>query len=154
MCRNRSHRGVACLLGCSANTTKKEAKRKKPAWRGLRRSVPGGAGAAPSPPADPAPANPAASTGRGTPAATASAPDKTSPRNEQNPAGANRTLVADLDSAVSFRGKNAAAAEPDPKPAATGNLDAGKRWTLSTPAPLPPPRPVLSGDIAVAFADA
>jgi uncharacterized protein YcbK (DUF882 family) len=105
-------------------------------------------------PADPAPANPAASTGRGTPAATASAPDKTSPRNEQNPAGANRTLVADLDSAVSFRGKNAAAAEPDLNPAATGNLDAGKRWTLSTPAPLPPPRPVLSGDIAVAFADA
>ncbi len=95
-------------------------------------------------PADPAPANPSGSTGRGTPTASASI--------KNAPAGTSRTLVADLGSTVSSRDIGAGAAAPDSNAAATDNLKAGKRWTLS--APLPPPRPLLSGDITLAFADA
>lgn len=108
-------------------------------------------------PADAAPANPAASASRGTPAAiavSAPAPDKKPPRNDQNAAGANRTLVADLGSTVSSRDSSVAAAEQDQNAAATNNLNVGKRWTLSTAAPLPPPRPALHSDIALAFNDA
>jgi uncharacterized protein YcbK (DUF882 family) len=97
-------------------------------------------------PADTAPATPAALAGRSTPAATAvslPAPDKNTPRNEATPANANRALVADLGTAVPSRDNNDAAA--------TGNLNTGKRWTLS--APVPPPRPAQPSGIAVAFAD-
>lgn len=107
-------------------------------------------------PADAVPASLAASTGRSTPAATAisvQVPDKNAPRNEPNPASANRTLVADLGSVVSSRDTSAAAAEKDQNAAATSNLNAGKRWTLSTPAPVPPQRPALAGYIALAFAN-
>ena len=99
-------------------------------------------------PADTAPATPAAFAARSTPAATAvslPAPDKNTPRNDATPASANRALVADLGAAAASRDNNDAAAN--------GNLNTSKRWALSTPAPVPPPRPAQPSDIAVAFAD-
>jgi uncharacterized protein YcbK (DUF882 family) len=108
-------------------------------------------------PADAVPASLAASTGRSAPAATAvsvQVPDKNAPRNEPNPASANRTLVADLGSVVSSRDTSAAAVEKDQNAAATSSVNVGKRWTLSsTPAPVPPQRPALPGYIALAFAN-
>jgi hypothetical protein len=89
-----------------------------------------------------------ASASRDTPAAVAaSAPvaDKNSPRNEPAAAAVNRTQVADLGTSAVGQDQNAST---------PGNMTAGKRWTLSTPAPLPPPRPPLAGDFALAFADA
>jgi uncharacterized protein YcbK (DUF882 family) len=96
------------------------------------------------------------SNGRGTPAATAvsiPAPEKNTARIEANPAAANRTLVADLGNAVSPRDTSAATAGKEQNAAAAGNLNGGKRWTFATIAPIPPPRPALRSDIALAFAN-
>lgn len=104
-------------------------------------------------PAGEAPAN--SSSGRGTSEAAAppaETPGRNASRNEQTATGANRTVVADLSAGSSSRDA-AATADKDQTAAAAGSPNIGKRWTLSTPVPLPPLRPALSGDHALAFAD-
>ncbi len=115
-------------------------------------------------PAGAAPANPGAPAEQGKAGAAtftlASAPSKDLPQNEPNPIATERTRVADLGTAPSLRGVGAAIEqghderqERDAETADSLKEKIGNRATSATTAPLPPPRPALPGDIAVAFAD-
>ena len=73
---------------------------------------------------------------------------------QETPATAGGTRVADLGASIPPYEASATAAKQDSNTAATGTSNPGKRWTLSTPAPVPPPRPSLPGNKALAFAEA
>jgi uncharacterized protein YcbK (DUF882 family) len=111
-----------------------------------------------------APANPGVPAERGNARAAtvapASAPGNNSPQNEPSPANADRTRVADLDSAPSLRGTHAAVEhgrderqQRDVEASEILNEKIDQRAASGATAPLPRPRPAQPGDVAVAFAD-
>ncbi|MGH6842078.1 MAG: DUF882 domain-containing protein, partial [Methylocella sp.] len=84
--------------------------------------------------------------------APATAQGKNSPQNEPSPAESERTRLADLSSAPSLRGRTGRQ-ERDMAAANVLQEKTDKRGAFASTAPLPPPRPRQSGDVAVAFAD-
>jgi uncharacterized protein YcbK (DUF882 family) len=107
-----------------------------------------------------APANPGVPAERGNARAATVAPGNNSPQNEPSAANADRTRVADLDSAPSLRGTHAAVEhgrderqQRDVEASEILNEKIDQRAASGATAPLPPPRPAQPGDVAVAFAD-
>ena len=77
------------------------------------------------------------------------------------PASPGKSVVADLGAAGNSPGtttsraveQTSRAVEQDQSAAPAGSTNSGRRWTLSTPVPVPPQRPALASDVKLAFAN-